>query len=231
MQTAGIIGGIGPESTVVYYRGIIKEYQHRTSGASAPSFIINSIDLQRMRGLLETSQHDEIATYLAEELIKLQRAGVSFGALAAVTPHLVFDRLREAVSLPLLSIVDVTCEAAKARNLRRLALFGARYTMQASFFPEAAAAAGLSVVTPSAEDQKYIHTVYFDELVKGIVRDETRDRLLSIVARLKTEQGIDAVILGGSELSLILSLPPRDGVTFLDTAQLHVEAIVQKLLP
>jgi aspartate racemase len=230
MRTAGIIGGIGPESTVVYYRGIIKEYQRRTASSSAPFFIINSIDLQRMRELLEARQHDEIATYLAEELMKLQRAGVSFGAVAAVTPHLVFNRLREAVSLPLLSIVDVTCAAAKARNLQRLALFGARYTVQASFFPEAAAAAGLRIVLPSPEDQKYIHSIYFDELVKGIVRDETRDRLLSIVTRMKAEGNIDAVILGGTELSLILSLPPYDGVTFLDTTQLHVEAIVDKLL-
>ncbi len=215
---------------MVYYRGIIKEYQSRTAGSSAPSFIINSIDLPRMLRLFEANQQDELTTYLAEEIIRLQRAGVSFGAVAAVTPHLVFDRLRNAVSLPLLSIVDVTCGAAKARNLRRLALFGSRYTMQASFFPEAPSAAGLRIVTPGPQDQEYIHSIYLGELVKGIVRDETRDRLLSIVSRLKAEEGIDAVILGGTELSLILSLPPRDGVTFLDSTQLHVEAIVDTLL-
>jgi aspartate racemase len=230
MQTAGIIGGIGPESTIAYYRSIIREYRRRTASDAAPSVLINSIDLQRMVGSIAAKRMDELTAYLAGELTKLERASATFGVVAAVTPHLVFEELRAAVHLPLISIITVTCEAAKARNLRRLALFGNRFTMEADFFPRACAAAGLELFLPEAADQTYIHTIYFDELVKGIVRDETQTRLLDIASGLKRRHDIDAVILGGTELSLILSLPPHDGITFLDTTQLHVEAIVTRLI-
>ena len=159
---------------------------------------------------------------------RLARAGADFGLLAANTPHLVFDALQERSSIPLLSIVDATCRAAKARGLRRVGLLGTRYTMSAGFYP-----AGLSraaeMALPSPEDQEYVHEKYMGELVAGVLLPETKVGLLAVVERLQSREAIDGVILGGTELSLIL----HDGdaaVTLLDTTRIHVDEIVGRML-
>jgi aspartate racemase len=160
----------------------------------------------------------------------LARAGADFGILASNRPHIVFDALHERSSLPLLSIVTVTCDAARAAGYGRLGLFGTRFTMQGRFYADVFARSGIELVAPTLPEQATIHAIYMTELVNGIMRDESRSALLAIVQRLKTEEGIDGVILGGTELPLLL----RDGgvppVPFLDTTQLHVEQVVARLL-
>ncbi len=144
-------------------------------------------------------------------------------------PHLVFDALQERASLPLLSIVEATCRAAKARALRRVGLLGTKYTMGASFYQGGLAQAGLEMALPTPEDQDYVHEKYLGELVSSLIRPETKAGLLAVVARMKDKDGIDGVILGGTELSLIL----RDGdavVPLLDTTVIHVAEIVDRLL-
>src|SRR5215510_1822650 len=124
MKTAGIIGGIGPESTLEYYRLIVALYRERNPNGSYPRLVINSIDLQTMRKLIEANNLPDLTEFLLGEIRKLADAGADFGALSANTPHLVFDALRRRSPIPLISIVEVTCETAKARGLKRLGLFG-----------------------------------------------------------------------------------------------------------
>jgi aspartate racemase len=230
MKTAGIIGGIGPESTIEYYRLIIKSYREQRPDASYPSLIINSIDLKRMLDLIGEDRLPEVTEYLAGEVHKLSRAGADFGLLAANTPHVVFDDLRDRSSIPLISIVEVTCQAAKARGLRRVGLFGTKFTMQGRFYPDVFDREGITLVTPSPEEQDYIHGKYMSELVAGRFLPETREGLLTIAERLKAEEGIEGLILGGTELPLILRGTDVEGLHFLDTTRLHVEAVVARLL-
>jgi aspartate racemase len=128
----------------------------------------------------------------------------------------------------LLSIVEATCAAAKARGLERLGLFGTRFTMQAKFYPDVFSKAEIDIVVPEPDDQDYIHDKYFNELVHGRFLPETRAGLLAIVDRLKAK--IDGVILAGTELPLILREPAHDGIPFLDTTKIHVEAAVAEML-
>lgn len=136
MKTLGIIGGVGPESTVDYYRLIIALYRDREPDGSYPQILINSIDMKKMLSLVEVNALPELADYLAREVEKLARAGADFGLLASNTPHIVFDEVRRQSSIPLLSIVEATCEEAKAQRLGNLGLFGSRFTMQGRFFPD-----------------------------------------------------------------------------------------------
>jgi aspartate racemase len=130
----------------------------------------------------------------------------------------------------LISIVEAACRAAKARGLRRVGLIGTRFTMQARFYPDVFARAGIQVVVPAPAEQGYVHEKYMNELVNGVFIRETRDALLALVERLKVQEGIDGLVLGGTELPLILREGNEAGIPFLDTTRLHVEEIVARLL-
>jgi aspartate racemase len=217
MKTAGIIGGIGPESTIEYYRQIIAAYRQRQRDGSYPSLLINSIDMKKMLDLIGANELAAVTQYLLGEVQKLAQAGADFGALASNTPHLVFDALNHQSPIPLISIVETACDAAKALGLRRIGLFGTRFTMQGRFYADVFSRAGIALVAPSPDEQTYIHDKYMGELVNGVVLPETRERLLAIVARLKDEEGIGGLILGGTELPSILGGDMGQGIPFLDT--------------
>lgn len=229
MKTVGIIGGIGPESTIEYYRLIIAGYRERQTDGSYPTIIINSIDLSRMLGKVMANDLDALTELIVDELQKLARAGADFGLLAANTPHLVFDEVRRQSPIPLISIVEATCEAAQALKLKKIGLFGTRFTMQARFYPDVFSKAEIELVVPEVDDQNYIHEKYMSDLINGIIRPETHANLLKIVARMKERHGIEGLILGGTELPLILRDAEYNGVLFLDTTKIHVESIVAEL--
>jgi aspartate racemase len=229
MKTLGIIGGIGPESTIDYYKTIVALYRERNPDGSYPPIVINSIDMQRIVQMFEAGELEKLTSAFAEELQKLHRAGVDFALLAANTPHLVFDDLQRQSPLPLISIVEATCEAAKARGLKRVGLFGTRFTMQASFYRDVFSRAGVAVVVPDAADQDYIHEKYMGELVPGVFLPETRASLLVIVDRLAERTAIEGVILGGTELPLILREPAHNGIPFFNTTRIHAAAAVERM--
>jgi len=230
MKTLGIIGGLGPESTIDYYGKIIALYRQRTGDGSYPQFIINSINMKKGLDLMEANNLPGMADYLLEEISKLARAGATFGLISANTPHIVFDEVASKSPVSLISIVEATCTAAKARKLKRLALLGTRYTMQATFYPKVFSREGIELFVPDPEDQTYIHDKYLNELVSGKFLPETRAGLLAIADRMKEKHDIDGVILAGTELPLILRDREHDGIPFLDTTEIHCEAAVNEML-
>jgi len=229
MKTLGIIGGIGPESTVDYYRSIVAAYRERQPDGSYPRIIINSINLRKMLDLIEANELVRLAEHLLEEVHKLAKAGADLGLFASNGPHIVFEQIRRQSPIPLVSIVEATCQAAKAQGLKKLGLFGARFTMQGRFYPEVFSKEGMELTVPEPDEQAYIHDKYMNELVQGIIRPETRDGLLAIVDRLKRQRAIQGLILGGTELPLILRDVTDCGIPFLDTTQIHVKAVVARL--
>jgi aspartate racemase len=226
MKTIGIIGGIGPESTIEYYRSIVAAYAERVPDGSYPPIIINSVDLKKLLDFLAANELAKMSEFLVNEIHRLARAGAECGLIAANSPHVVFDDVRRRSPIPLISIVEATCEAARVLGLRKLGLFGARFTMQGRFYPDVFSRDGIVLAVPDAHDQDYIHHIYFHELVKGTVLPETRERLLAIVDRLKERDGIQGLILGGTELSLILRDPIVGDIPVLDTTKIHAMAIV-----
>jgi aspartate racemase len=230
MRTLGIIGGTGPETTIEYYRRLIATYRERSPEGRAPWLVINSIDSKKLVDLVTANELTQMADYLASEVERLARADAGLALIAANTPHLVFDAVQGRSPIPMLSIVTATCEAAATAGLRRLALFGTRFTMQAAFFPEIFKSRQIVIVVPNEAEQAYIHAKYMSELFAGIILPETRERLLEIVRAIKERDGVDGLILGGTELSLILREPMAAGLPVLDTTQIHVEAAAAWLL-
>ncbi len=230
MKIAGIVGGTGPESTIDYYRLIIETYRARTNDGSYPRIVINSIEAKGLIDLITAGALDRVADLLAGEIERLARAGANFGLVAANTPHIVFDALRKRSPIPLISIVEATADAARARGLARLALLGTRFTMQGRFYPDVFERVGLAIVLPRPEEQDVIHDIYMGELVHGIFRPESRARISAVIERMVAEEKIDGVILGGTELPLIMRGVEHPTVPFLDTAKIHVERVVDELL-
>jgi aspartate racemase len=230
LKTVGIIGGLGPESTIEYYRLILAGHREQRPDAGNPSIVINSINLPQLLSFMEAGELEKIAAYLTDEIHRLAEAKCSFAVLSANMPHIVFDQVQLQSPIPLISIVEVTCEVAKQMGFKKLALFGTRFVMQGILYPKVFSRDGIELIVPSSEEQDYIHQIYFGELVNGVVLPETRQKLLAILDRLRREQKIQGLILGGTELSLIFREPTALGLPILDTTRIHVNSIVAELL-
>ena len=230
MQRLGIIGGTGPESTIEYYGRLIAGYRKRRPNGHAPAIIINSVDNKILVDWFTANELAKVTDFLEIEIARLTAAGADFALIAANTPHLVFGELQGRVKIPLLSIVQATCDAAAKAGLRRLALFGTRFTMKANLFPDVFAGRGLTIIVPNGEEQKFIHEKYMGELFVGTIRDETRVALIKIVETMRERDRIDGLILGGTELSLILREPTAAELPILDTTQIHVDAAIDWML-
>jgi len=229
MKTLGLIGGTGPESTIDYYRLLTALYREKADGASPP-VIINSVDLKRMIAWMGDNELDKVTDYLVGEFEKLEKAGVDFAALTANTPHIVFDELKQRVRLPLISIVEAACERAQSLGFKSVGLFGTRYTMQAPFYPKVFSRTDINLVAPNAEEQEYIHEKYFGELLKDTFLPETREKFLAIADEMKARDGIEALILGGTEIPLLLRTEEHNGIHFLDTTRIHVDRLIEEML-
>jgi aspartate racemase len=229
MKTLGLIGGTGPESTIEYYRLLVAKYREQADGHSPP-VIITSIDLKQMIEWMSAGNLTAVADGLTAEFERLHKAGAEIAALTANTPHIVFDELQQRSPLPLISIVEAACEDARARGLNAVGLFGTRYTMQAPFYPAVFSRAGIKLVLPNDQEQDYIHDIYLGELLKDVFRPETRARLLEIADEMKRRDNIEGLILGGTELPLVLRDEEHNGMPLLDTTRIHVNKLVAEML-
>ncbi|HEX4683125.1 MAG TPA: amino acid racemase [Gemmatimonadaceae bacterium] len=226
-SSVGLVGGLGPESTIDYYRRILDAWE-RVAPGSAPSIVIDSLDVRQGLRLVE---HDRagLIDYLLGSLERLAGAGVHFAVLTANTPHLVYDEVAARSPVPLISIVEVCAAEAGRRGMKRVALFGTRFTMEASFYPDAFARHGIAVVTPDADERAWVHERYVGELLRGDFRDATRDGFVALADRLRRERSVEGVVLGGTELPLLLRSESVAGLPVLDTTALHVAAVVERL--
>jgi aspartate racemase len=228
MKKIGLVGGLGPESTMDYYRLIIRAFQERKS-PDYPEILIYSTNLTEGLTLMEATQRGPLTEWLLHKIEALHRAGAELAAICSNSPHVVFDEVRRRSPLPLISIVEAACEKVVPLGVKRPGLMGTAFTMQADFYPEAFRARGLPLVVPSAEDQALIHRKLFTEIELGIIKDETRAQLLGVVERMIRHDGIDALVLGCTELPLILT-KDQFGIPFLNTTAVHVDAIVNAAL-
>jgi len=228
MKKIGLIGGLGPESTLDYYRLIIRGFQERKS-VDYPEIIVYSANLTEGLKLMEGKNREALTDWLLQRIEALRNAGAEFAAIGSNSPHVVFDAVRQRSPLPLVSIVEATCRKARELGAKRLGLLGTAFTMQADFFQKPFLGRGMDVVVPEPDDQQLIHRRLFTEIELGIIKDSTRQELLGVVRRLIDRHGIKALILGCPELPLILT-KDEFGIPFLNTTAIHVEAIVMHAL-
>ena len=230
MKTLGIVGGLGPESTIDYYRAIIGLFRRQTQNQGYPHILIDSLDVDLGIRLVEKKDWDSLSQYLADGFARLAGAGAEIGLMAANTPHIVFDEVRGRSPIQLISIVEATCDEVIRRGFKRVGLMGTGFTMNGRFYPDVFEREGIALVLPSEDEQAYIHRKYLDELLRGTFLPETHSRLLAIIGALKERNAIEAVVLAGTELPLILKTDTASGLPLLDTTQIHVRAAVSGIL-
>jgi aspartate racemase len=225
-KVIGIIGGIAPASTNDYYQSIIAEYLRRTGTNQYPSILINSINMTRMLGYVVEKKFDLLVEYLSQEIEKLKNGGANFAVLASNTPHIVFDQLKQKSPLPLISIVETTIDCCDTKGLKKLGLFGTKSTMTGGFYQAGAAKKNIEIFVPNSDEQDYIHSHYMNEFVKGIFLDDVRETLVDIAHKLKKSFNINGLILGGTEIPLILKPGHLPDLELINTTLVHVENIL-----
>jgi aspartate racemase len=225
MRKIGIIGGLGPESTSEYYRNIIASFGESYEQTGFPEIVIDSLDLKNFTTLVEAGKWEAIIQLISIRCEILRRCGAEIGAMASNTPHAVFDAIQAKTDLPLLSIVTATCDYARTLNVRSLCLLGTRFTMTSDYYQDEFDKYNMRLVTPEPDEIERIQHILFKEIELGIIRDKSRSELLAVIKRIKKESGVEGVILGCTELPLILS--PKDmDIACINPASIHVDALV-----
>lgn len=230
MKKPGIIGGLGPESTISYYRMIVNEYQTRLNSRDYPEILINSVNMTELLNYAKENKKDEIARILIQKVKELELSGADFGAIASNSPHIVFQQVSKETTLPLLNIVDVTCEAIQRFTLGNIGLLGTKMTMSDGYYQKEAAKYGIKIVTPAPSSQDYIERVYMTEILYNNVVQETKNKLIQIVKELIEIDSIQGLVLGGVEFPFILSQLDFPDIKVFDSGKLHVHAIVDKMI-
>lgn len=229
MKKLGLVGGMGPESTLLYYHDIMYGISKQCGEKLYPELTIESVNVFRLLEYCKEKKYDELTAYLAEAICRLEKSGADFAALSANTPHIVFDRLKAQSPIPLISIVEETCEEAARRGFHKVGLLGTIFTMKESFYKLPFEKKGIEVVTPTEDEMYFINSKVESELEVGIVREETLSAFQKIILRMKKQNGIEAIILGCTEIPLLLN-DEVSPIPCLDTTQIHVNALVKRIL-
>lgn len=217
----GILGGTSPQSTLDYYKHIINSYIEQFNDHAYPEIIIYSVNFQKYIDWQKTNDWDKIADDMAEVIRQLEKVGADFALIAANTLHKVFDKVVKKVNIPLLSIVECVAKEAKKLNIKKIGLLGTRLTMTESFYPDRLAKDGIECIVPDEADIRTINEILFNELVKGIIKPESKQKFLEIIEKLE-KRGAQGIILGCTEIPLLVSQEDCK-IPVLDSAKIHAE--------
>ena len=228
MRTIGLLGGMSWESTALYYRLLNEQVRDRLGGYSSARCVLLSVDFAPIQALQAAGDWAGAGRLLADDARAVQAAGADFLVLCTNTMHTVADEIAAAVDIPLLHIGDGTAAAIRSAGLLRVGLLGTGYTMEQPFLRERLAASGLEVLVPEQADRDLVHRVIYEELVLGVVREESRRAYREVAERL-VARGAQGVVLGCTEIELLIG-PGDLGVPTFPTTALHVSAAVRAAL-
>lgn len=228
MKTIGIIGGMSWESTATYYRLLNQRVRQQLGGHHSAKLLISSVDFAEVEVLQRAGNWDNAAAMLADEALKLQNAGADFIVIATNTMHKVAPEIQAAISIPLLHIADATAERLKRDGIHHVGLLGTRFTMSQPFYKERLESHGIRVTVPEDWHQDIVHEIIYQELVQGEINSHSRKQYLSVIDSLK-HQGVDAIILGCTEIGLLVQ-QHHTPVPLYDTTDLHAESAVNMAL-
>jgi aspartate racemase len=218
----GLLGGITWHSSLDYERALNEAVNAALGGSSSADLIVRSYDFQQIATAQAAGDWGGLAATFASDAAALEAAGAEAIVICANTMHLVAPQVQAAIGIPVIHMLDVTADAMVAAGVQRAALLGTGYTMRKPFYRDHMAERGVTVVAPDEPDLTAIHDLIYDELARGVVRDEGRDLVLGVVDRL-LDRGCQAVIAGCTEIPLVLTANDLD-VPYFDTVQLHVRA-------
>lgn len=229
MKRLGLIGGFGPESTIPYYHDIVYGVQKRVGEQFFPELTIESLNVFKLLELCGKRDYEAVTEYIMRGINHLVNAGVDFIAISANTPHIVFDELRRRTPVPMVSIIEATCDEAKRKNMKTIGLLGTIFTMEEAFFKKPFIDNGIKVVIPTEGERVLVNERISKELELGIVKEETLSAFLKVIQRMKDEEGIEAVVLGCTELPLLFK-GVETPVECLDTMQIHIATLIDWIL-
>jgi aspartate racemase len=226
MKTIGVLGGMSSVASAEYYRRINEGVNAHLGGHSAAEVVLYSVDFGVVEGFIRDEQWDQAAEYLATRARGLELAGADFLIMATNTMHRVFVELQDAISIPLIHIVDATADAAIAAGANTLGLLGTAPVMEAEFYRGRFARHGIEVLVPSEPDRALVHRVIFEELTHGVIDDHSRQDYQRIMGDL-VARGAQGVVLGCTEISLLVAAGDMPGTVLFDTTALHVDRAVR----
>jgi aspartate racemase len=217
----GILGGIGPESTMIYYQYIVREHHRQHGNLQYPEVLILSANYQDYEACLCQGQWKVIITKVTQALKSLQKAGAHYGLIACNTLHVVFDEIQDQSPIPLISIVEATIESIEQKGMKTVGLLGTCLTMNSGVYRENLETRGIETLVPSEEDRRFVDEVIRKELVLGVIKAKSRRRFVRIIDEMSS-LGAEGVILGCTEIPLLIS--QRDcQIQLFDTALIHAQ--------
>ena len=228
MQTIGLIGGMSWESSAVYYRDLNLGMQERLGGLSSPKLVLSTVDFAELTDLEEHERWDQIGDLLADAARGVERAGADFLLLCTTTFHKVADAVADAVDIPLLHLADVVAEACREGGHSTVGLIGTKVAMEDSFFVERLARHGVTALVPDAKHHDMLNDAIYEELVHGIVEDQTRRRVVAVTEEL-WDAGARAILLGCTELELLIRQADIE-LPAIPCTTLHVGAAIERAL-
>ena len=226
MKKIGLIGGTGPESTLMYYKQLNARIDKLTNQKEMPEIAIESVNFRKIWSFVESGDYDKLAESFISKIISLRQSGAEVITLTAVTMHIIFDELVRRTNISLVSIPQAVCEKALAVGYRKVLLLGTIFTMEQDFMKSPFLQAGIDVIIPNEEERRLIANRILTELELGIVKDETLAEFQNIIERIKNENGAEAVILGCTELPLLLN-SGNSPLPVLDSVEIHIEKLIE----
>ena len=227
MKTLGIIGGMSPESTTLYYRIINREVNRRLGDNHSADIVMHSVDFEEVVRMQKSGDWEAAGALLAASATKLEGAGAQL-LVATNTMHKVAPAIERATTVPLLHVVDATAIAIREQGMQRVGLLGTTFTMSDGFYTERMAVQGIQTIVPTESEQTDINRIIFEQLCLGRVEPEAVQYLQQVITGLK-EQGAQGVILGCTELCLAVEAD-KTPLPVFDSTTIHALAAVDAVL-
>ena len=229
MKKIGLVGGTGPESTLMYYKELNSRIDKIKDGKAMPDIVIESVNFRKAWEYVCSERYDLLTDYLAEKVTYLQNSGAEVISLTAVTMHLVIDDIIEKTNADLISIPKAVCKEALSAGYKKIGLLGTIFTMEKDYVKKDFLEAGIEVCVPDKEDRDLVAKRIYEELEAGIVKESTLKELQGIIAKMRDEKGIEAVVLGCTELPLILD-SGNCPVPCLDSVEIHINELIKQTI-
>lgn len=226
MKKIGLVGGTGPESTLMYYKELNSRIDAATGGAEMPDIAIESVNFRKAWGMVSAGKNEDLSNYLSEKVTCLKKSGAEIISLTAGTMHIVFNEIKAQTDVDLVSIPKAVADEAAARGIKKVGLLGTIFTMEKDYMKEDLRAAGIEVIIPEKTERNLIAKRILEELELGIVKESTLAEFTKIINRMKDEDGIEGVILGCTELPLLLN-EGNCPVPCLDAVEIHLKKLIE----
>ena len=226
MKKIGLVGGTGPESTLMYYKELNTRIDQLTGGKAMPDLVIESVDFRKAWAYVSNGEKDNLADYLSEKVSCLKSTGCEVISLTAGTMHLAINEIEKKTGVSPVSIPKAVADEASSKGYSKVGLLGTIFTMEQDYMKKDLIDAGIEVCIPGKEDRELVAKRIFEELELGIVKEETLKEFQALIVKMQKEQGIQAVILGCTELPLLLN-EKNSPLPILDSVEIHIRKLIE----